>query len=227
VDSIKLHADLSRRAVVRSDELPWVASPMAGVERRMLERDGGEVARATSLVRYAPGSRFSSHVHGGGEEFLVLDGVFSDDYGDFGPGAYVRNPVGSAHAPRSPRGCTILVKLRQMDPADQDYVRIDTHARSWSAGAAPGVSVMPLHTWGSERALLQRWAPGTQIAGHGHAGGEEVFVLDGEFADALGRYGPGTWIRNPPGSAHTPVTRAGCLLYIKSGHLAGLPRQPG
>lgn len=75
---MKIHADLSQRAVVNSEVLPWVDSPMAGVQRRMLERDGEEVARATSIVRYAPGSYFSAHTHGGGEEFLVLEGVFSD-----------------------------------------------------------------------------------------------------------------------------------------------------
>jgi anti-sigma factor ChrR (cupin superfamily) len=109
---MKINADLSERAVVHSDQLPWIDSPLPGVQRRMLERDGGEVARATSIVRYAPNSRFDPHTHGGGEEFLVLEGVFSDEHGDYGPGMYVRNPPGSRHTPRSADGCTILVKLR-------------------------------------------------------------------------------------------------------------------
>ncbi|MBT7340233.1 MAG: cupin, partial [Halieaceae bacterium] len=87
---MKLHADLSRRAVVNSLDLDWLPSPMAGVYRRMLDRIGGEVARATSIVRYEPESFFSSHTHSGGEEFLVLEGVFSDEHGDYGPGTYVR-----------------------------------------------------------------------------------------------------------------------------------------
>ncbi|HEY9660942.1 MAG TPA: cupin domain-containing protein, partial [Allocoleopsis sp.] len=102
---MKLHADLSQRAVVVSEDLPWIDSPMPGVQRRMLERDGEEVARATSIVRYAPGSAFSPHTHGGGEEFLVLEGVFSDEQGDYPPGTYVRNPVGSTHTPSSREGC--------------------------------------------------------------------------------------------------------------------------
>ncbi len=84
---------------------------MPGVERRMLERDGDEVARATSLVRFAPNSAFSAHRHGGGEEFLVLEGVFSDESGDFPAGTYARNPVGSRHVPSSELGCVIFVKL--------------------------------------------------------------------------------------------------------------------
>jgi anti-sigma factor ChrR (cupin superfamily) len=70
---MKLNADFTKRAVVHAATLNWQASPMAGVERRMLERIGDEVARATSIVRYARGSQFSPHVHDGGEEFLVLE----------------------------------------------------------------------------------------------------------------------------------------------------------
>lgn len=80
---MKLHADLRERVVVESESLDWLDSPMLGVQRRMLERDGEEVARATSVVRYAPNSHFSAHTHGGGEEFLVLEGIFSDEYGDY------------------------------------------------------------------------------------------------------------------------------------------------
>ena len=69
---MELNADFTRRVVVHGRDLPWVASPMAGVERRMLDRIGDEVARATTIVRYAPGSQFSPHTHNGGEEFLVL-----------------------------------------------------------------------------------------------------------------------------------------------------------
>ena len=74
---MQINADLARRAVVHSEDLPWSPSPLPGVERRMLDRDGGEVARATSLVRYARGSTFSSHRHDLGEEFLVLEGGLS------------------------------------------------------------------------------------------------------------------------------------------------------
>src|SRR5690606_7216581 len=217
---MKINADLSQRAVVHSEELPWIDSPMPGVQRRMLERDGGEVARATSVVRYAPRSRFSAHVHGGGEEILVLDGIFSDEHGDFGPGMYLRNPVGSRHAPHTERGCIILVKLWQMDAADQDLVRIDTRARAWTPDqGANGVEHLPLHTWGNERVTLQRWAAGTRLARHAHPGGEEVFVLQGSLRDEQGHYPRGAWIRNPHGSAHTPSTDQGCLLYVKTGHL--------
>jgi anti-sigma factor ChrR (cupin superfamily) len=216
---MNINADLSQRAVVRSEELPWVESPLPCVHRRMLERDGGEVARATSIVRYAPDSAFSAHTHGGGEEFLVLEGVFSDESGDFGPGMYVRNPPGSKHTPRSGPGCTIFVKLRQMDPDDQEFVRVDTTSAPWQRGSVPGASVMPLHERGSERVRLVKLAPGTVLDPHQHAGGEEILVLDGAFEDELGRYPKGTWLRNPDRSAHRVFSAEGCTLYVKTGHL--------
>lgn len=217
---MKLHADLSQRAVVRSDDLPWIASPLKGVDRRMLERDGEEVARATSVVRYAPGSAFSAHTHGGGEEYLVLDGVFSDEHGDFQKGMYVRNPPGSSHTPSSADGCTILVKLRQMDPADQAQFAIDTTGQEgWVAGPQPGLEVLPLHQFETETVRMVRFAPGTQLEPHDHPGGEEIFVVEGSFEDEHGHYEQGAWIRNPPGSSHEARSEEGCLLYVKTGHL--------
>ncbi len=216
---MKINADLNRRAVVNSEDLDWVDSPLAGVARRMLERDGAESGRATTIVRYAPGSHFSSHVHTGGEEYLVLDGVFSDETGDFGPGTYVRNPVGSRHRPHSEDGCVIFVKLWQMEPDDQEFVRIDTAKAEWLRGPVDGVSFMPLHRRGLEEVSLVKAAPGTNFARHSHDQGEEILVLDGVIEDEHGRYPKGTWVRSPPRSAHTPFSTEGATLYVKTGHL--------
>ena len=217
---MKLHADLSQPAVVDSAALPWVASPAAGVERRMLERDGGEIARATTIVRFAPGSAFPTHEHGGGEEFLVLGGVFSDETGDFPAGSYVRNPVGTRHAPHTDPGCTILVKLCQMDPADQTQIAVDWTNGDWVAGDVPGLFRLPLHEFGSERVWLTKMGPGCVATPHAHPGGEEVFILEGSLIDENGRHEKGGWFRLPPGSFHSPRTEDGCLIWVKQGHLA-------
>ncbi len=219
---MKLNANLKERVVVFSKDLPWRNSPMKGVQRRMLERDGEEVARATTIVRYAQGSHFSSHTHGGGEEFLVLEGIFSDEHGDYEPGTYVRNPVGSSHTPYSKEGCTILVKLWQMDPEDREQIAIATSRGEWMPGLVPGLQVMPLHSYKTEQVALVKWAPGTMFQRHQHLGGEEIFVLDGVFEDEKGVYPQGTWLRNPPGSTHEPFSREGCLIYVKTGHLSGV-----
>lgn len=128
---MELNADFDKRATSHLAEAEYVPSPMAGVDRRMLDRLGDEVARATTIVRYAPGSDFSPHVHTGGEEFLVLSGVFQDEHGAFPAGSYIRNPPESSHKPGSKPGCEIFVKLWQFDLADRTHVRIDTNKAPW------------------------------------------------------------------------------------------------
>lgn len=216
---VLINADLNERAVLDTESMDWVPSPLGGVARRMLDRHGAESGRATSLVRFDPGSYFDPHDHPEGEEFLVLAGVFSDETGDFGPGSYVRNPPGSRHKPHSAPGCTIFVKLCQMDPDEREHVNIDTQTAAWHPGMVDGLTVMPLFQRGFENVALVKWQPGTEFSRHTHPGGEEIFVLDGFFEDDHGRYPKGTWIRNPPGSAHTPFSRDGGLIYVKTGHL--------
>jgi len=219
---MRINADFSERVVLRPGDRDWVASPMAGVERQMLDRIGGEVARATSIVRYAPDSYFSEHTHGGGEEFLVLEGVFSDEHGDYPPGTYVRNPIGSKHTPFSKNGCTIFVKLHQFNTADTEQKVIDTRAAAFAPGKVPGLSVLPLHAHGGENCALVRWQPGTEFLPHRHWGGEEILVLEGTFQDEHGDYPAGTWLRGPHLSEHTPWSEEGCLIYVKTGHLPGV-----
>src|SRR5262249_42032435 len=149
---------------VHAARLPWVPSPMAGVERRMLDRIGDEVARATSIVRYAAGSRFSPHTHGGGEEFLVLEGVFQDEHGEFPAGSYIRNPPTSRHTPGSAPGCVLFVKLWQFDPADRKEVKLDTAAMVYEPAAnRPGVERIRLFRDDDEDVRLERWAPAAAI----------------------------------------------------------------
>ncbi|HEX3498656.1 MAG TPA: cupin domain-containing protein [Stellaceae bacterium] len=214
-----INADLTQRAVVETEGLPWTPSPMQGVARKMLERDGGEVARATSLVRYAAGSRFGRHEHGGGEEIFVLDGTFSDEQGDYPAGTYIRNPPGSSHAPFSKDGCTLFVKLRQFAADDGTRVVIDTNTAAWQKGKTDAYSEMPLHQHGAERIYLVKWHAGKSFPLHIHRGGEEIFIVAGVYADEHGTYRQGTWVRAPVGSSHAPRPTDGALLYAKLGHL--------
>ena len=216
---MQLRSDWSERVVVDSSQMQWVDSPLIGVQRKMLERDGDEVARATSLVRYAPGSRFSRHLHELGEELFVLQGEFCDDSGRFGPGSYIRNPPGSAHAPWSDDGCVLFVKLRYFDPADQTRTVVQTRETPWLQGMVPGLSVMPLHEFGAEHTAMVRWAPETYFSAHRHHGGEEILVVDGVFEDEKGRYPAGSWMRSPHMSQHQPFSREGCIILVKTGHL--------
>ncbi len=217
----RLNADFSQRIVIRPEDYHWVVSPMAGVERMMLDRIGDEVARATSIVRYAPFSEFSEHTHSGGEEFFVLDGVFSDENGNYPKGSYVRNPIGTSHTPKiGKEGAIIFVKLQQFNAADTTQTVINTHTTPWRQGLVDGLHVMPLHEFEGEHVALVKWAPNTQFSSHRHWGGEEIFVLEGTFHDEHGQYPKGSWIRSPHLSQHTPFTKEdGALIYVKVGHL--------
>jgi anti-sigma factor ChrR (cupin superfamily) len=124
---MKLHADFSKRAQWDTHAMKWIASPADGVERKMLDRIGEEKARATSIVRYAPNSRFPEHEHLMGEEFLVLEGLFSDEHEDYPAGTYIRNLDGTRHSPFSEDGCTILVKLCQFESGDDRQFSVDTN----------------------------------------------------------------------------------------------------
>ncbi|WP_144391858.1 cupin domain-containing protein [Pleionea sediminis] len=219
--TLRINADFEQRVVVLPEEYHWVDSPMPGVERMMLDRIGDEVARATSIVRYAPNSEFSPHTHDGGEEFLVLDGVFSDEHNDYKKGCYVRNPIGTSHTPKvGKEGATIFVKLHQFSEADSKQLIINTSEAHWHQGLVDGLTVMPLHEFETEHVALVKWAPNTQFNPHKHWGGEEIFVLEGTFYDEHGSYPQGSWIRSPHLSQHTPFTKSdGALIYVKTGHL--------
>ncbi|MEM7177881.1 MAG: cupin domain-containing protein [Pseudomonadota bacterium] len=219
------NADFTQRAAVHSTEEPWIASPMPGVERRILDRIGDEVARATSIVRYAPGSSFSAHVHTGGEEFLVLDGVFQDEHGDFPAGSYIRNPPESSHTPGSEPGCTIFVKLWQFDMADRSHVRVDTNKMRF-VPVSEDVEVMPLFSDTREDVVLERWAPDAELTVDA-AGGIEVLVLEGGFEEAGESFKPGSWLRLPKGSTSAIKAGAqGARVWIKRDHLREEPTAP-
>lgn len=219
---MELNADFTKRAVIRPGDTDFVPSPMAGVERYMLDRIGDEVARATTIVRYAPDSYFSPHTHAGGEEFFVLDGVFSDEHADYPAGTYVRNPIGSSHTPHSKDGCTIFVKLHQFDAADTEQKVINTNTAQFLPTGSDGVSYSILHKHGAETVKLVRWEPGSRFPAHTHIGGSETLVLEGVFSDEHGDYPQGSWIRMPHNSEHTPFSEEGCLVYTKTGHLLSL-----
>jgi quercetin dioxygenase-like cupin family protein len=218
-EMMRLNDDLSLRTAIHAARMVWVPSPAKGVERRMLYRVGDEIARATSLVRFAPDSSFPLHTHGGGEEILVLEGVFSDETGDYPAGSYLRNPPGTAHAPSSRAGCVLFVKLWQFRAEDDASValRPDDIAARETDGAAVLFETL------DEKVRIQNWPPGAPILLPNRQGLELLALsgameADGETFEAL------SWLRLPPPQDFS--ARAGSLgvqLWIKKGPLL----QPG
>lgn len=210
--------DFSKHVVIDSAEQEWLPSPLPGVERKPLAREGRESGHATSIVRYAAGSNFSAHSHPLGEEIFVLEGVFSDESGDYPAGSYLRNPPGSSHSPFSKNGCVIFVKLQQFDAEDLDEVRVNTTTEAWLPGQG-GLQVMPLHEFQGQSTALVKWPAGERFQPHRHYGGEEILVLSGEFIDEHGTYPQGTWIRSPHLSEHFPYVEKETVILVKVGHL--------
>ncbi|PSL16205.1 ChrR-like anti-ECFsigma factor [Marinobacterium halophilum] len=218
-----LNMDFSQRLVIDTHSLDWLPSPAPGVRRKPLEREQKESGHTTSIVEYAPGTAFSSHPHPLGEEIFVLEGVFSDEDGDYPAGSYIRNPPGSQHAPFSHEGCVIFVKLNQFSPDDLASVRIQARTQPWQPGVG-GLEVMSLHEFEGEHTALVKWPAGERFQPHRHFGGEEILVLSGEFCDEYGRYPAGSWLRSPHLSEHFPYVDTETVILVKTGHLPLLTR---
>ncbi|NMP14910.1 cupin domain-containing protein [Thalassotalea sp. Y01] len=199
--------------------MAWEASPSVGVWRKKLEREAAESGLTTSVVKYESGTSFSAHPHPKGEEIFVLAGVFEDEHGSYPAGSYFRNPPGSFHSPKSVQGCELFVKLNQFQASDTQSVNINTREQAWLPGRVEGLSVMPLHSHGTEHTALVRWLPGTHFLEHVHAGGEEILVLEGVFEDEHGQYPKGTWLRSPSYSKHTSFSEQGCIILVKTGYM--------
>jgi anti-sigma factor ChrR (cupin superfamily) len=65
-----------------------------------------------------------------------------------------------------------------------------------------------------QSAVLLRFEPGAAYGAHRHPAGEEYYVLEGSLEDGARSYGAGTYVWHPPGSAHRPASREGCLLVV-------------
>ena len=216
-----LNQNFHEKVVMQSSQFEFVSSPCDGVNRTLLERsEDSEYAISTTLVEFQPDSRFDEHIHDHGEELFVLEGTFSDEYGDYPEGSYIRNPNGTKHSPFSKKGCKLFVKLRQFNNKDNKRIVINTNKQSWLPGLVKGLEVMPLHNFEHENTALVKWDKNTQFNFHQHFGGEEILVLNGTFYDEFGSYPKLTWIRNPHMSKHTPYTLDdGALIFVKTGHL--------
>jgi anti-sigma factor ChrR (cupin superfamily) len=220
-----INGDLSLRVVVDTHAMEWSPSPSGSVWRKRVHLVGPpESGQVTSVVRYEPASTFPAHDHPAGEEILVLDGVFSDEHGDWGKGSYLLNPEGFRHAPFSRAGCLLFVKLRQFPGRDRRHVAIDTLTLPWQPGATPGISMTSLYQQPgyADSMRLERWQPGARSQARAYAGGAELFVLEGTLADESGRHAAGSWLRFPPGATHRAGTDEGCTLYVKEGGFAYL-----
>ncbi|MFZ9436232.1 MAG: cupin domain-containing protein [Opitutales bacterium] len=100
---------------LHGDQLDWRQGMVPGLKVTSLHQG---LTKHTALVRWAPETRFNPHTHVGGEEILVLEGIFRDEHGSYPAGTWIRSPHMSNHRPfTGPEGATILVKVGHLDVA--------------------------------------------------------------------------------------------------------------
>jgi hypothetical protein len=205
--------------IVNAAKLAWIPSPAAGVDRRMLFRIGDEVARATSIVRYAPGSAFPRHTHSGGEEIVVLEGTFQDEHGDYPAGSYFRNPPGTSHIPASEDGCTIFVRLWQFRADDQAQVVRRPGEGNEAEPRKGATTATVLFDDGQERVCIGDWAAGETVTVE-NVRGLEFLVLSGELTAGGEKLEPQGWGRLPAGiELNAMAGPQGARIWIKEAPL--------
>lgn len=97
-------------------------------------------------------------------------------------------------------------------------VVVESSHTPWLSSPAPGVWRKPLEREEKESGhttSIVKYDAGSHFARHFHPKGEEIYVLEGVFSDEHGHYPAGSYIRNPPGSAHTPYSQPGCVIFVK------------
>jgi anti-sigma factor ChrR (cupin superfamily) len=217
-DKYLLNMDLSKAVYLRPEDQDWITSPVDGVSRIYLEREAAESGHTTSFVKFEPDSFFPPHKHPQGEEIYVMEGVFSDEMGDYPAGSYIRNPPGSYHKPFTRQGCTLFVKLEQFQKEDTLRVVLRPTEQHWRPGIG-NLKVLSLHTDKSQSTALVFWPKNEVFQPHTHWGGEEIVVIKGTFIDEFGSYPAGTWLRSPHMSKHCPHVEEDTLILVKVGHL--------
>jgi hypothetical protein len=224
-----LNGDLSQTVAVDTSHMDWTPSPGGHVQRKRVHRVGpAESGQVTSVVEYLPGARFPTHNHPEGEEILVLEGIFSDEQGDWPAGTYLLNPEGFRHAPFSDPGCILFVKLRQYPNQhtgkERQHVALQTRDLVWEASDHPDRRVKQIYLQDGydERVRLELWNPATSTHRQHWPDGAELFVLNGSLEWEESHYGPRSWLRFPPGTSTTLGSQSGCELYIKEAGFAVL-----
>eukprot|EP01125_Pyxidicula_operculata_P021103 TRINITY_DN8002_c0_g1_i1.p1 TRINITY_DN8002_c0_g1~~TRINITY_DN8002_c0_g1_i1.p1 ORF type:complete len:268 (+),score=47.03 TRINITY_DN8002_c0_g1_i1:27-830(+) len=240
-EDMRLNADYNQKVIVKTNDIQWIPSPTPGVDRRMCDRVGDEVARATSRVRYGPNSKFPFHKHPGGEEFFVLSGVFIDEEGSYPAGTYCRHPIDSSHSPWTDNGCELLVKLYFMkdttetkstvvltdcySPSPKTSSPTSESVPSWESNSRGSMLKLFSNEGTSEHVWMEKWVAGAQVDFELRKGGTEIYVLAGEVdegGDVNVTFTEGTWARYPPSDAGKKTkfnVKKDVCLYIKSGHL--------
>lgn len=189
--------------------LKWQNDDILNCSKKIFSLDSD---KETSLIKIDENSTFFNSKRINSVEVFVLEGVYSNEFGDFKRGTYLKLPKEDESRIHS-KGCEIFKKINYQQNIIETSI-VDTSDTLWLQGQG-NLEVMPL----SNQTALVKWPRNEIFVPHTHWGGEEIFVLKGTFMDEHGQFKIGTWIRNPHLSRHHPYVEEETIIFVKTGHL--------
>lgn len=215
------NADLTALITIRADQMPWQQTAVHGIEEKLFERIGeGADARETGLLRLAAGASVPQGLSECRVDIYVLEGTIDLLGKHCSAGHFIRIPINTKIGLQAYDDAIIMVKKRGI-PADGEAITLDTRDRkNWALWGGRGSEKAQIYDQGAlpEASWIGFMLPDLTIPEHDHAGGEEIFIIEGELRDERGLYGPGTWVRFPIGVTHTPTSLGqGCLMIVREG----------
>jgi len=211
---VNFNLDISKKVVIDTTNKTNKSLSKNGITKVILEGELENSEQTSSIIEYSPNTQLQIWSHPFGEEIFVLEGIFSNKNGDYPAGTYIRNSSMISDKSFSKKGCKIFIKSNQTNSIDNTQIVIDTNISKWLKGYG-NLEVIPLY----ENTALVKWPKSEKFVQHSHYGGEEIFVLKGEFIDEHGRYPKGTWLRSPHLSTHFPFVEEETIIFVKTGHL--------
>lgn len=216
-----VNANLLELITIDSNNVAWQPTGIAGVSQKIFERIGaGAEARETTLLRLDPQTSVPGGVAQCRVDMLVLAGSVHIGDAHHAAGMFVRVPAGTDVTLRSADGATVMIKKRGGRASGKSFALNTLDRANWAAWGGRGSEKAQLYDADQlpEASWVGYMLPDLTIPEHDHAGGEEIFLLEGELRDERGLYGPGFWIRFPIGVRHTPVSlSAGCRMLVREG----------
>jgi len=204
-----MNNDYKQRISIDSQNLKWEEDEILGISKKLLSQND---TKETALIKIDKNATFSNSNRVNSVEIYVLEGSYSNEFGTFEKGAYLKLPQEQESLVSSPSNCIIFRKINYYENDEQSIV--DTVASTWSAGYG-NLQVMSL----SDQTALVKWPKDERFVPHSHWGGEEILVLSGIFMDEFGKYEVGNWTRSPHQSRHFPFVEDETIILVKTGHL--------
>lgn len=204
-----MNNDYKQRVSIDSQKLNWEEDRTLNIFKKVLSQSD---TKQTALIKIDKNSTLSNSNKINSVEIYVLEGKYTNEFGTYPQGTYLKLPKEQESLVSSPDSCTIYCKANYYETHEQSIV--DTKNTSWSAGYG-NLQVMGL----SDQTALVKWPKDERFIPHSHWGGEEILVLSGVFMDEFGKYEVGNWTRSPHQSKHFPYVEDETVILVKTGHL--------